>query len=102
MARLNLHGTISTFSFLDLRYRVKLVYMSKSAAKTTRKVAGRIVRHKSVRYHNDAQLFSDKNTKTCPVCKRPFNNRNKWESRGLWPSIIYCSKGCRKKRATIE
>lgn len=74
--------------------------MSKSAAKVSRKVAGRIVRHKSVRYHNDAYLFPDGNTKICPVCQRPFTNRHKWESRGLWPSIIYCSKACRKKRGT--
>lgn len=36
--------------------------------------------------------------KICPVCQRPFHNRKKWESRGLWPSIIYCSDKCRKNR----
>lgn len=71
--------------------------MSKSPQKTARKVAGRIVRHKQVRYHNDAYLFPDANTKICPACNRPFTNRKKWSSRGLWPAIIYCSKACQRK-----
>ena len=36
-------------------------------------------------------------TKICPVCKRPFHNRKKWESRGLWPEIKYCSERCRNR-----
>ena len=71
--------------------------MSKSVQKTTRKVVGRTARHKNVRYHNDAYLFGDTNTKICPACDRPFTNRKKWSSRGLWPAIIYCSKACQKK-----
>jgi hypothetical protein len=66
-------------------------------AKTKRKVEGRIVRHKKVRYHNDAYLFPDDNTKICPVCKLSFANRKKWAARGIWPSVIYCSKRCQKK-----
>ena len=34
-------------------------------------------------------------TKICPVCNRPFENRKKWESRGLWDQIVYCSERCR-------
>ncbi|MBX2879556.1 MAG: DUF2256 domain-containing protein [Granulosicoccus sp.] len=37
-------------------------------------------------------------TKICPVCQRPFNNRKKWQSRGLWPGIVYCSRQCRATR----
>ncbi|NCP67209.1 DUF2256 domain-containing protein [bacterium] len=36
-------------------------------------------------------------TKICLVCHRPFNNRKKWESRGLWPEIKYCSEKCRQQ-----
>ena len=36
-----------------------------------------------------------KETKICPVCNRPFENRKKWESRGLWEQIVYCSERCR-------
>ena len=70
--------------------------MSKSAQKTQRKVQGKIARHKNVRYHNDAYLFPDSNTKICPVCVQPFSNRKKWSNRRLWPSVVYCSKACRK------
>lgn len=76
--------------------------MSKSTAKTTRKVTSRILRHKKVRYHNDAALFPDANVKICPTCQLPFSNRHKWESRGLWPEIVYCSKTCRKNRDTTK
>ncbi|MFK8082521.1 MAG: DUF2256 domain-containing protein [Granulosicoccus sp.] len=38
-------------------------------------------------------------TKVCPVCERPFQNRKKWASRGLWPSIKYCSERCRNDAA---
>ncbi|MFK7996589.1 MAG: DUF2256 domain-containing protein [Granulosicoccus sp.] len=34
-------------------------------------------------------------TKICPVCERPFQNRKKWASRNLWPDIKYCSQRCR-------
>ena len=43
--------------------------------------------------------FSIKNqTKICPKCGRPFSNRKKWESRGIWREIIYCSDRCRAKK----
>jgi len=38
-----------------------------------------------------------KQTKTCPACGLPFENRRKWESRNLWPSIVYCSARCRRR-----
>jgi hypothetical protein len=36
-------------------------------------------------------------SKVCPICKRGFENRKKWESRGMWDQIIYCSDKCRKE-----
>jgi len=36
-------------------------------------------------------------TKICPTCDREFHNRYKWESRGQWDNIVYCSSSCRKK-----
>jgi hypothetical protein len=35
--------------------------------------------------------------KVCPVCQREFHNRKKWQSRGLWPTIVYCSERCRRQ-----
>jgi len=64
--------------------------------KTTRKVQGRIARHKNVRYHNDAALFPD-NVKTCLVCKKPFENRKRWSSRGQFADVKYCSGRCRRQ-----
>ena len=34
-------------------------------------------------------------TKTCPVCQRPFANRKKWSARGVWDQVVYCSDACR-------
>ncbi|NBP29869.1 MAG: DUF2256 domain-containing protein [Flavobacteriia bacterium] len=31
--------------------------------------------------------------KICPVCKRPFTWRKKWER--VWNEVIYCSDRCR-------
>ncbi|MFM7663615.1 MAG: DUF2256 domain-containing protein [Bacteroidota bacterium] len=31
--------------------------------------------------------------KMCPVCKRPFSWRKKWER--VWDEVIYCSVRCR-------
>ncbi|MDY0904995.1 DUF2256 domain-containing protein [Pedobacter sp. CFBP9032] len=31
-------------------------------------------------------------SKVCPVCKRPFTWRKKWENN--WDTVIYCSKKC--------
>lgn len=36
-----------------------------------------------------------KETKICPVCNRPFENRKKWKIRNLWDKIKYCSERCR-------
>lgn len=35
--------------------------------------------------------------KICPVCKRPFSWRKKWEKN--WDEIKYCSDKCRKERS---
>ncbi|WP_461304218.1 DUF2256 domain-containing protein [Aureisphaera sp.] len=35
-------------------------------------------------------------TKTCPVCKRPFAWRKKWERD--WEQVKYCSKRCSKEK----
>ncbi|GAB4310539.1 MAG: DUF2256 domain-containing protein [Phototrophicales bacterium] len=34
--------------------------------------------------------------KTCPVCKRPFTWRKKWEKN--WEHVVYCSQACRSKK----
>ena len=73
---------------------MKLLFML--SRKTTRKVQGRIARHKNVRYHNDAALFPD-NVKTCLVCKKPFENRKRWSSRGQFADVKYCSGRCRRQ-----
>jgi hypothetical protein len=70
--------------------------MSKQSQKTTRKVQGRIARHKNVRYHNDATLFPD-TVKTCLVCLKPFENRKRWASRGQFADVKYCSGRCRRE-----
>ncbi|MCX6805754.1 MAG: DUF2256 domain-containing protein [Candidatus Saccharibacteria bacterium] len=38
-------------------------------------------------------------TKICKVCKRPFDNRKRWASRGQWASVKYCSEACRKSKS---
>lgn len=40
----------------------------------SRKVQGRIARHKNVRYHNDAALLPD-SVKVYKQCGKPFENR---------------------------
>ncbi|MBX3361244.1 MAG: DUF2256 domain-containing protein [Phycisphaeraceae bacterium] len=35
--------------------------------------------------------------KHCPVCKRPFQWRKKWERD--WPHVLYCSDRCRREAA---
>ncbi|WP_373551094.1 DUF2256 domain-containing protein [Haliscomenobacter sp.] len=32
--------------------------------------------------------------KICPVCKRPFSWRKKWEK--VWEEVKYCSERCRR------
>ncbi|MEP4146174.1 MAG: DUF2256 domain-containing protein [Halioglobus sp.] len=40
---------------------------------------------------------SFKQSKVCPVCRLSFNNRKKWQQRGQWEQIIYCSARCRAR-----
>jgi len=42
----------------------------------------------------------DKESKICAGCGLEFHNRKKWESRGLWPSVQYCSDRCRRAART--
>ncbi|MFK0332758.1 DUF2256 domain-containing protein [Rhizobium sp. NPDC090275] len=35
-------------------------------------------------------------SKICPVCKRPFLWRKKWEK--SWQNVKYCSERCRNAR----
>ncbi|WP_408031319.1 DUF2256 domain-containing protein [Tenacibaculum xiamenense] len=41
-------------------------------------------------------------TKVCPICKKPFLWRKKWEKN--WDSVKYCSKRCsgNSKRRTLK
>lgn len=39
-----------------------------------------------------------KQFKICSTCRLPFHNRKKWESRGIWEHVKYCSDKCRKSR----
>jgi hypothetical protein len=41
--------------------------------------------------------MSSAEVKSCPVCGRPFVNRKKWRSRGVWEQVVYCSKRCRRE-----
>ncbi|MCH1488137.1 MAG: DUF2256 domain-containing protein [Pseudomonadales bacterium] len=41
-------------------------------------------------------------SKMCPVCSLSFNNRKKWQQRGIWPDIVYCSARCRSARKRQE
>lgn len=38
-------------------------------------------------------------TKTCPVCKRDFTWRKKWQRD--WERVKYCSKACAKKGQAV-
>jgi hypothetical protein len=35
---------------------------------------------------------SERLTKVCPICQRPFHWRKKW--RDCWDEVRYCSKRC--------
>ena len=37
-----------------------------------------------------------KKSKICPVCKREFEIRKKWNK--IWDQVIYCSKKCRRNK----
>lgn len=39
-------------------------------------------------------------TKTCPVCKREFTWRKKWER--AWDEIRYCSDKCRSQKGSAQ
>jgi len=41
-----------------------------------------------------------KQTKICPQCKRPFENRKSWKLRGQWEQVVYCSDRCRRATNT--
>lgn len=38
---------------------------------------------------------ADLPSKTCPVCRKPFAWRKKWERD--WENVVYCSKRCRSQ-----
>ncbi|WP_185116933.1 DUF2256 domain-containing protein [Halpernia humi] len=38
-------------------------------------------------------------TKICPVCKRPFSWRKKWEKN--WGDVKYCSEKCRRNKENV-
>jgi hypothetical protein len=40
------------------------------------------------------RIKSDLPSKTCPVCRRPFVWRKKWEK--VWDEVRYCSERCRR------
>jgi hypothetical protein len=41
-------------------------------------------------------LRKPKEQKLCVVCGKAFTNRAKWQKRGQWESVKYCSERCRK------
>lgn len=38
--------------------------------------------------------------KTCPVCRKPFAWRKKWERD--WENVVYCSERCRRTGKTVN
>jgi hypothetical protein len=43
---------------------------------------------------------SERPSKTCPVCGKPFTWRKSW--RNTWDDVIYCSDRCRAARKGRE
>ncbi|GGJ79902.1 DUF2256 domain-containing protein [Deinococcus aquiradiocola] len=41
---------------------------------------------------------SERDSKVCPVCGRPFSWRRKWARD--WPQVLYCSDRCRAAART--
>lgn len=39
---------------------------------------------------------SDRASKICPVCHKPFTWRKKWARD--WDNVVYCSERCKKAR----
>ncbi|MCB0791368.1 MAG: DUF2256 domain-containing protein [Flavobacteriales bacterium] len=42
---------------------------------------------------------SERASRTCMTCGRPFQWRKKWER--VWEEVKYCSERCRRKRPTV-
>lgn len=42
---------------------------------------------------------SERATKVCPVCERPFQWRKKWKD--IWEDVRYCSERCRRRRRAL-
>ncbi|WP_084709115.1 DUF2256 domain-containing protein [Aequorivita vladivostokensis] len=38
--------------------------------------------------------------KICPICRRPFTWRKKWERD--WENVVYCSKKCQKNKHNLR
>jgi len=38
--------------------------------------------------------------KVCPICRRPFAWRKKWEKD--WEQVVYCSEACRKASKRVR
>ena len=38
--------------------------------------------------------------KVCPVCRRPFAWRKKWEK--VWAHVVYCSERCQRSAKTVS
>ena len=43
---------------------------------------------------------SDRPTKVCPVCGRPFQWRKKWKA--IWDEVRYCSDRCRRRKSSVS
>ncbi|MEM9255152.1 MAG: DUF2256 domain-containing protein [Pseudomonadota bacterium] len=43
---------------------------------------------------------SDRPTKVCPVCDRPFQWRRKWQRD--WATVRYCSERCRRSKQQLK
>lgn len=39
-----------------------------------------------------------KQKKICKACGREFSNRAKWDKRGIWDQVKYCSKRCKNSK----
>ena len=56
---------------------------------------GAFVRSIQVRSHGKAVRKQDLPQKFCPVCRRRFAWRKKWEC--CWEEVVYCSRRCRRE-----
>ncbi|MBE67222.1 MAG: hypothetical protein CL864_02005 [Cyanobium sp. SAT1300] len=39
-------------------------------------------------------------TKVCPVCQRPFEWRKTWKK--CWDEVVYCSERCRRRKNSTK